>query len=51
MTSRKPYAKKLRLNKLVKRNRRVPAWVMQRTNRRFTTHPKRHFWRRGQRHK
>ena len=36
-----------RLNKLVKRNRRVPAWVIQRTNRRFTNHPKRHFWRRG----
>ena len=39
MSSRKVYGKKLRLNKLVKRNRRVPAWVIQRTNRNFTTHP------------
>ncbi|HJN31608.1 MAG TPA: 50S ribosomal protein L39e, partial [Candidatus Poseidoniia archaeon] len=36
MSSRKAYARKLRLNRLVKRNRRVPAWVIQRTNRRFT---------------
>ena len=43
MSSRKVFGKKLRLNKLVKRNRRVPAWVIQRTNRRFTNHPKRHF--------
>ncbi len=51
MTSRKAYARKLRFNKLVKRNRRVPAWVIQRTNRRFTNHPKRHFWRRGKLHR
>ena len=50
MSSRKVFGKKLRLNKLVKRNRRVPAWVIQRTNRRFTNHPKRHFWRRGKLH-
>jgi large subunit ribosomal protein L39e len=30
-----------------KGNRRVPAWVIQRTNRRVTRHPKRRNWRRG----
>ena len=29
MSSRKVFGKKLRLNKLIKRNRRVPAWVIQ----------------------
>ena len=47
MSSIKPYGKKIRLQKLTKRNRRVPAWVMQRTNRRGVNHPKRQFWRRG----
>ena len=39
--------KKLRLAAATKRNRRVPAWIMQRTNRRVTAHPKRHHWRRS----
>ncbi|MDE1822074.1 MAG: 50S ribosomal protein L39e [Euryarchaeota archaeon] len=48
MASRhKPFARKLRLLRAVKSNRRVPAWVMQRTARRFTKHPKRRSWRRG----
>jgi large subunit ribosomal protein L39e len=47
MARRKPLGKKLRLMKAVKENRRVPAWVMQRTSRRFTRHPKRHHWRRN----
>ncbi|MCW3131991.1 MAG: 50S ribosomal protein L39e [Candidatus Methanospirare jalkutatii] len=37
---------KLRLCKAAKQNRRVPAWVILRTNRRVTTHPKRRHWRR-----
>ena len=45
----KPHAKKKRLQKITKRNRRVPAWVMMRTARRFTLHPKRHKWRQGKR--
>jgi large subunit ribosomal protein L39e len=44
---RKSLARKVRLFRAVKRNRRVPAWVMQRTSRRFTKHPKRRTWRRG----
>jgi len=43
----KPYAKKRRLMRAVKSNRRVPAWVMQRTARRFLRHPKRRSWRRN----
>ena len=39
--------KKLRLAKETKRNRRVPAWITQRTNRSFNNHPKRHMWRRS----
>lgn len=45
MARNKPAAKKGRLNRKVKQNRRVPAWVMQRTNRRFVRHPKRRTWR------
>ncbi|MCK5774428.1 MAG: 50S ribosomal protein L39e [Thermoplasmata archaeon] len=47
MSSRKPFAKKKRLIKETNRNRRVPAWVMQRTARKFTSHPRRHHWRRS----
>ena len=46
MARNKPPAKKGRLLAAVKSNRRVPAWVMQRTSRRFTRHPKRRSWRR-----
>ncbi len=47
MASKKPLAKKLRLQRATKSNRRVPAWIMQRTSRRFTQHPKRRGWRRS----
>ena len=47
MSRVKPLAKKLRLNKATKGNRRVPAWVMMRTDRKFVRHPKRHMWRRS----
>ena len=47
MTRNKPLGKKIRLLRCAKRNRRVPAWVMMRTSRRFTQHPKRHNWRRN----
>jgi large subunit ribosomal protein L39e len=47
MSGRKSLGKKLRLNKATKSNRRVPAWVMIRTSRRFTRHPKTHSWRRS----
>jgi len=46
MAKHKPHARKLRLLAATKSNRRVPAWVMQRTNRAFTRHPKRRHWRR-----
>lgn len=45
MSSKKPLAKKLRLLRAEKSNRRVPAWIMIRTSRRFTSHPKRRNWR------
>ncbi len=47
MARNKPAAKKTRLLHKVKQNRRVPAWVMQRTNRHFTHHPKRRSWRKN----
>src|SRR2546422_10677939 len=47
MAKHKPYAKKLRLMKAVKSNRRVPAWVIQRTKRNFTRHRKKRSWRRN----
>lgn len=47
MATYKPLGKKLRLMKATKQNRRVPAWVMQRTNRRFLRHPKQRMWRRN----
>ena len=47
MARNKPLGKKLRLMKAMKQNRRVPAWVMMRTNRKFTVHPKRRMWRRS----
>jgi large subunit ribosomal protein L39e len=45
MTTTKAPAMKRRLNKDTKQNRRVPAWVMIRTNRQFLRHPKRRSWR------
>ncbi len=47
MASKKPLGKKLRLLRANKSNRRVPAWIMIRTSRRFTAHPKRRGWRRS----
>lgn len=47
MSTHKPLAKKIRLYKATKSNRRVPAWIMIRTNRRFTRHPKTRGWRRS----
>lgn len=44
---KKGLGKKKRLAAAGNRNRRVPAWVMMRTARRFTQHPKRHHWRRS----
>ena len=46
MSRHKPYARKLRLMRALKSNRRVPAWVMMRTSRQFVRHPKRRHWRR-----
>jgi large subunit ribosomal protein L39e len=39
--------KKLRLAAAGKSNRRVPAWIIQRTNRQFQNHPRRFHWRRS----
>ncbi|MCD6461201.1 MAG: 50S ribosomal protein L39e [Thermoplasmata archaeon] len=47
MARYKPVAKKMRLMRAVKQNRRVPTWVMLRTSRRFLRHPKRRNWRRS----
>ena len=45
MATGKHVAKKIRLLRATKSNRRVPAWVMQRTARKFVSHPKRRSWR------
>ncbi|HHT74846.1 MAG: 50S ribosomal protein L39e [Methanomassiliicoccaceae archaeon] len=45
MATNKPAAMKKRLMRAEKSNRRVPAWVMMRTNRTFLRHPKRRSWR------
>jgi large subunit ribosomal protein L39e len=47
MSSNKSLGKKQRLSRATKSNRRVPAWVMIRTNRRFTRHPKMRNWRKN----
>ncbi len=47
MSKNKPLGRKVRLMRKAKMNRRVPAWVMMRTGRRFTRHPHRYQWRRG----
>ncbi len=46
MARNKHVARKKRLLRAMKSNRRVPAWIVLRTNRRFMTHPKRRHWRR-----
>jgi large subunit ribosomal protein L39e len=47
MSRNKPLAKKLRLTKVFKQNRRVPTWVMIKTSRKVRTHPKMRQWRRS----
>ncbi|MGZ7108393.1 MAG: 50S ribosomal protein L39e [Methanobacterium sp.] len=47
MSRNRPLAKKLRLAKAGKQNRRVPLWVMLKTNRKVRTHPKMRHWRRN----
>lgn len=47
MSKNKPAAKKIRLMKATKQNRRVPVWVMLKTDRNTVSHPKRHHWRRS----
>ncbi len=43
---RKGLGKKLRLAKALKQNRRIPLWVIVKTNRRVIRNPKRRHWRR-----
>ncbi len=45
MTSVKSYAKKSRLMKARRQNRRVPLWVMVKTKRKVSNNPKRRNWR------
>ena len=47
MSRNKPLGKKIRLMKQVKSNRRVPGWVMLKTDRKMTQNPKRRNWRRS----
>lgn len=41
----KPYAKKIRLGKKMNSNQTVPTWVIMKTSRKVTTHPKKRRWR------
>jgi large subunit ribosomal protein L39e len=45
MSSIKSYAKKSRLLKATRQNRRVPLWVMVKTKRKVSNNPKRRSWR------
>ncbi|MFH0961849.1 MAG: 50S ribosomal protein L39e [archaeon] len=47
MARTKPAAKKIRLSKVNRQNRRVPVWVIAKTKRQVRSHPKQHSWRRG----
>lgn len=47
MSRNKELGRKTRLIKKIKENRRVPGWVMMKTDRRVTTNPKRRNWRRN----
>jgi large subunit ribosomal protein L39e len=47
MSRNRPLAKKLRLAKAGKQNRRVPLWVMMKTNRKVQINPKSRHWRRN----
>ncbi|MFC7156503.1 50S ribosomal protein L39e [Halomarina halobia] len=44
---KKSKAKKKRLGKLQRQNRRIPAWVIMKTDRDVMMNPKRRSWRRG----
>lgn len=46
MARNKPGSRKLRLSRAGKSNSAVPAWVVIKTKRKFTAHPKRRHWRR-----
>ncbi|MCX8204586.1 MAG: 50S ribosomal protein L39e [Candidatus Nezhaarchaeota archaeon] len=46
MARNKLGARKLRLGSASKANSAVPAWVVVKTKRKFTAHPKRRHWRR-----
>jgi len=47
MSSRKTSEEKDHLVHMAKTNRRVPLWVMVKTNRKWSSNPKRKHWRRG----
>ena len=47
MSRNKHVARKYRILHKVIQNRRVPAWVVMRTDRKFQTHPHRRNWRRN----
>ena len=47
MPSRKDSQKKKMLAKATKSNRRVPLWVMIKTNRKVSTNPKQRHWKRS----
>ncbi len=47
MSSIKPHAKKLRLAKALKQNRRVPLFVIAKTGGKVRSHPKMRNWRRN----
>ena len=47
MARAKPAAKKIRLVKANRQNRRVPVWVRAKTGRKVKSHPKQPSWRSG----
>jgi len=47
MSRNKELGRKNRLMNRIKANRRVPGWVMMKTDRKVTTNPKRRSWRRS----
>ena len=48
MSRNKELGRKIRILKKIKSNRRVPGWVMMRTDRKFTQNEKRRHWRKTQ---
>ncbi|MBR4571134.1 MAG: 50S ribosomal protein L39e [Candidatus Riflebacteria bacterium] len=47
MSRNKPLAKKLRMAKAKKQNRRIPIWAYAKTNRKLRYRPKPRHWRRN----